>query len=209
MVRHAELPEITLAEQIMSMPAFVQRRWTERDVRLLIDEAPEPTPRYELVDGELLVTPSPGGMHQRIVTELIALLGAFLRAHSSGELRPSPSDVRLAPELVVQPDLFVIPNVDGKRPRADAPVTRLLLAIEILSPSSARYDRVIKRRAYQAAGVGEYWIVDEDSRTIERWRPEDVRPEVQDVTLTWSPSDAHEPFVLDVRQFFAAVRDDA
>jgi Uma2 family endonuclease len=63
----------------------------------------------------------------------------------------------------------------------------MLLAIEILSPRSARTDRVRKRRLYQRAGVPEYWIFDADLRGVERWRPGDDAPEIADETLVWQP----------------------
>ena len=62
-----------------------------------------------------------------------------------------------------------------------------LLAVEVLSPSTARADRTVKRRLYQRAGVPEYWIVDLEARLVERWRPADERPEVLTDTLTWRP----------------------
>jgi Uma2 family endonuclease len=204
---NAELPELTRAEQIMSMAAMQRRRWTEVEVRGLIAQAPHPAPRLELVDGELLVTPAPGGLHQRLVLELAVILRAFVRGYGVGELRLSPGDVRLSAELVVQPDLFVIPLDNGRRPSASAPVTHLLLAIEVLSPDSARFDRVLKRRAYQAAGVPEYWIVDPDAQTIERWRPTDDRAEMLDQMLTWRPNDRLE-LRLDVAALFGDVTDD-
>ena len=188
------------------MPAMQQSQWTEAEVRRLIEELPEPTPRFELVGGELLVTPSPGRLHQRLVLALAVRLDAFVRAHSLGELQISPSDVHLAAELVVQPDLFVIPSDGGRRPRATAPVTQLLLAIEILSAGSARFDRVVKRRAYQAAGVSEYWIVDPDAQTVERWHPEDDRPEVLDRMLIWCPA-ADDELVVDLSALFTEVSD--
>lgn len=192
----------------MFMPAMLHRRWTEDEVRRLIDDAPAPTPRYELVDGELLVTPAPSRLHQRVVFELAKILSVFVDAHGLGELAISPNDVRLAPELVVQPDIFVVPSDAGRRPRTDIPTTRLLLAVEILSPGSARFDRVVKRRAFQAAGVPEYWIVDVDARTIERWRPDDVRPEVNDAAMSWGPPPARETLALDLPRFFEMVSDD-
>jgi Uma2 family endonuclease len=195
------------AEQNMSMPAVQNRRWTAAEVRRLIDEHPEPTPRYELVNGELLVTPSPSRMHQRIVVSIIRLLGDYVAAQHLGEVLTSPSDVRLAPDLIVQPDVYVIPAENGRRPRAVDPVTRLLLAVEVLSPGSARYDRVDKRYAYQGAGVPEYWLLDPDAQVIERWLPSDVRPEVLDRELRWQPAGALDPLVIDMAAFFAGVAD--
>jgi Uma2 family endonuclease len=84
-------------------------------------------------------------------------------------------------------------------------VKRLLLAAEVVSPSSARYDRVTKRPHYQRNRVSEYWIVDDMSRTIERWTPDDDRPELLAEQLTWHPSGVSEPFGLDIVQFFKDV----
>jgi Uma2 family endonuclease len=206
-VGHAELPSFHRAEQIMSMPATEHHRWTEAEVRRLIDEAPSATPRLELVDGELLVTPSPSRGHQRVVLQLVRILDPFILTNSLGELCLSPSDVRLAPELVVQPDLFVIPAVDGRLPGINDQITRLLLAVEVISSGSARFDRVAKRRAYQAAQVPEYWIVDPDARTIERWRPGDTRPEVIDDILHWQPDANHADLTLYVAALFAGALD--
>lgn len=187
------------------MPAVERRHWTPDEVRRLIDDAPAPTPRYEVVDGELLVTPSPADAHQRIVKRLVLRLDPYVEAQHLGELFISPSDVRPAPGLLLQPDVYVRLPESG-RDEPDAAVSRLLVAIEVLSPSSARFDRVTKRRAYQAAGVPEYWIVDADAQTIERWRPRDTRPEIADVELTWHPDGAVEALRIDLASFFADVR---
>ena len=77
-----------------------------------------------------------------------------------------------------------------------------MLAAEVLSPSSARYDRVKKRPAYQRNRVSEYWIIDEQSRTIERWRPDDERPDVISDELMWQPAGANEPFTVALPEFF-------
>ena len=86
-------------------------------------------------------------------------------------------------------------------------VARPLLAIEVLSPATAGRDRRIKRRLYQQAEVPEYWIVDLDSRLVERWHPSDERPEILHETLTWQPSESAAPFELDLAAFFAEVLD--
>ena len=81
----------------------------------------------------------------------------------------------------------------------------LLLAAEVISPSSARGDRVDKREAYQRNGVPEYWIVDAAARVVERWHPSDERPEIISDRLIWTPAGATEPFVLDLVAYFAEV----
>lgn len=189
--------------QIMSMPSETARRWTAREVRDLIATEPLATPRYELVDGELLVTPSPTRDHQRVVGNLLYELMTYLRAHNVGEALTSPSDVELEGESIVQPDIYILPPEEQLR--TEFPVYSLLAAIEVLSPSSARYDRVTKRSLYQRH-VPEYWIVDIDARVIERWRRGDARPEILTSELLWHPPGAAEAFRLDIAAFFARIR---
>ena len=83
MLAHARLPLQRRAEHIMAMPA-VNRRWTAKEVRELIAESPLATPRYELVDGELLVTPSPTGAHQLAVALLWKALYEYLTRNPVG-----------------------------------------------------------------------------------------------------------------------------
>lgn len=186
----------------MGMPA-VERRWTAREVRRLIADNPLLTPRYELVDGELLVTPSPANVHQLIVVELTVELRRYLDREPVGYVSISPSDIELEPETITQPDVYVAPMSLRKR---EFPLPGLLLAVEVLSPSSSRHDRVRKRPLYQRH-VPEYWIVDPDARLFERWRPGDLRPEVLTQRIDWSPTGAAMPFDLDLGAFFARVLD--
>ncbi len=175
--------------------------WTAAMVR----ELPDDGNRYEVVDGELLVTPSPVKLHQRAVGRLLALLIPYVDAQQTGEALDSPADIELDPESLVQPDVFVQGRVEGRLTNTWNAGAPLLLAIEVLSPSTARADRTTKRRRYQRAGVPEYWIVDLDARTIERWRPAEERPEVLSDTMTWHPAGAAEPLTLDLPLFFARV----
>ena len=207
---HALLPRTPSAEQIMAMPAETGRRWTAREVRALIAESPLATPRYELVDGELLVTPSPGFPHQRAVGKLLIALAAYLeRHHKVGEMISSPSDVELEPESITQPDLLLIPTVEARRVlREGLPIRELLVAVEVLSPSSGRHDRVRKRPLYQRH-VPDYWIVDLDARLVERWSPGEDRPEVITEVLEWLPAGAAESYTLALPPFFADVFSEA
>jgi Uma2 family endonuclease len=193
----------------MSMPALESRHWTLEEVEALIDERDgHLAPRYELVDGELLVTPGPNGRHQRITLHLVRALDAYILRHRLGELRFGPGEVRITSDSYLEPDLFVIPAVNGRMPRAMDRVHNLLLAIEVLSPSSARHDRFTKRRFYLDHGVPEYWIVDGDAQAFEIWKPGDERATLLDQHLTWNPVGAIQPFALDLRQFFASVADE-
>ena len=188
------------AEHYMGMPETLER-WTAERVRAL----PEDGKRYEVVDGELFVTPAPAFDHQRAVLELAVALRAYIKGRDTGEVMVSPADIELDPRTLVQPDVFVVPLEGGKRPRHWSDVRGLLLAVEVLSPSTARADRTVKRRRYQRAGIPQYWIVDLDARVIERWRPGDERPEIVTDRLAWQPDPSREAFVLDLTAFFGEV----
>jgi Uma2 family endonuclease len=187
----------------MAMPETLER-WTAARVR----ELPDDGRRYEVVDGELLVTPAPRLPHQEAVFRLAQILDAYVRASAGGHVFSSPADIEFDPHTLVQPDVFVAPSVAGRRPRNWAEITGLLLAVEVLSPSSARADRMTKRRRYQRAGVPEYWVVDLDARLIERWRPRDERPELVTEVLRWELRAGVEPLAIDLPAYFRVVLDE-
>jgi Uma2 family endonuclease len=208
MMGHAELRFSFFAEQFMVMPAIAKHVWTIDEVEQLVEQRTGYTPRYELVDGELLVTPAPSRRHQRILAELFVLIRAYVKRNRLGEAVFSPSTVRLTPTSRFEPDLFVIPAEGGRMPRLSVPVTRLLLAAEVLSPSSARHDRFIKRRFFQKHRMPEYWVVDGEAQAFEVWHPGDDRAALIDDRLVWRPTAAPESFELDVRAFFASIADE-
>ena len=107
----------------------------------------------------------------------------------------------------LQPDLLVLPIVGGHRAKQFTDVGRLLLAIEVLSPSTTRNDRYKKRAAYQQEGVPETWIVDPSSRLVERWRPGDELPDVLLDQLEWQPVVGREPLVIDLAALFSEALD--
>ena len=186
----------------MGMPQAAHD-WTVQRVHALPDDGN----RYEVVDGELLVTPSPTFHHQDAIFALARRLDPYVRSTGAGYLSLSPADIELDERTLVQPDLFVFELPGGRRPEGWKDITKILLAIEVLSASTARADRHVKRRRYQRHGISEYWIVDLDSRLVERWRPSDDRPEILSETLTWQPSESAAPFELDLAAFFAEVLD--
>ena len=186
----------------MGMP-HPTRDWTVERVLALPDDGN----RYEVVDGELLVTPSPTFHHQDAILALAWRLKPFVDSSGTGYLSLSPADIELDERTLVQPDLFVFELPGGQRPERWKDITTILLAIEVLSPSTARADRFVKRRRYQRQGIAEYWIVDLDSRLVERWRPGDERPEILHETLTWQLAETAAAFELDLAAFFAEVLD--
>src|SRR6266404_2034327 len=125
-VRHGGLQLHFHAEHFMALPALAQRRWTPDELHQFIETHPEPIPRYELVHGELLVTPSPTSLHQRLVFEIAMRLHTFVKQHNLGEARISPSDLRPIPDALLQPDVYVIPAINRRRAPLEDPVTRVL-----------------------------------------------------------------------------------
>ena len=175
------------------LPDRTRRDWTADELRALPDDGN----RYEIVDGELLVTPAPSLVHQDAVGELFLLLAPYARRNDLHCIL-APAEVRFSPNRVVQPDVFVVPFIGGRKPARLDDVHRLILAVEVLSPSFARADRHSKRHLYQSQSVPEYWIVDPANRFVERWRPGDDAPEVLLDSLTWTPREGGEPLVIDL-----------
>jgi Uma2 family endonuclease len=186
----------------MGMPAH-ETEWNTEMARAL----PADGNRYEVLDGELFVTPAPSWDHQGGVERMYVRLDPYVRAHAIGYTKTSPADIEFSPHRLVQPDLFVVPWGEGPRPRSWRDVTALLLAVEILSPSTAHADRLRKRMIYQDQRVPEYWIVDLDARVLERWRPTDERPEIIAAAFAWQPRSDIAPLSIDLGSYFAEVLD--
>jgi Uma2 family endonuclease len=123
--------------------------------------------RYELIEGELLMTPSPTTKHQRVLREIEFILKKFVSENNLGEIFFAPYDVYLDGENVIQPDIMFISkerlNIIGEKNIQGAPC----LTIEIISESSAYRDMVQKKKLYAKFGVKEYWIVIPEEELIE------------------------------------------
>lgn len=184
----------------MAMPA-APINWTAERIRALPDDGN----RYEVIDGELFVSPAPSWEHQRAAFAMAKRLDAYLDGRMLGTVYIAPADVEFRYDRMVEPDLFVVPLVDGRRPRTWEDVRRLLLAVEILSPSTARADRLAKRTLYQREQVPQYWIIDVAARLIERWGPDDSRPEIVVGQLQWHPEPQAPPLEIDLDDYFAEV----
>jgi Uma2 family endonuclease len=128
--------------------------------------------RYELIAGDLSVTPAPTPRHQLAVGKLHLLLAPFVLAHGLGQILLSPVDVLLADSTVVQPDLIFLARehlaLIGERCVQGAPD----LAVEVISESNRRHDEVIKRHLYARFGVAELWLVDPALETVKVYRLE-------------------------------------
>ena len=122
--------------------------------------------RHEIINGELVVTPSPVPRHQIVLTNLIFRLQSHIEAEELGMLLPAPTDIRLSSGNVLIPDLsFTLKrreDIIGLKAVEGPPD----LVIEILSPGTRRRDLTTKRALYVGFGVSEYWLVDPEARTV-------------------------------------------
>ncbi len=150
-----------------------------------LEQLPRDGNRYELLDGELIVTNSPVPRHQVLVLRISMALGQYVQAHHLGALWPG-GDVHFDRRNLLIPDVLFALGPEMLRLKTWRELPDPTLAVEVLSPSSARHDRGRKRERYMDR-VKEYWIVDPDAQLIEVWRPGDARPEVVRDTLTWQP----------------------
>jgi Uma2 family endonuclease len=156
----------------MEQPKVIEKiKLTYEDYTLL----PDDRNRYEILDGELNVTPWPTTKHQTVSVNLLGLLHRYAREHGVGKLFSAPIDVILGESSIVQPDLIFISqerteiitekNVQG------APD----LIIEILSPNTAKVGRLTKMQLYLRHGIKHYWLVDPDAKTLEVYKLESGR----------------------------------
>ncbi|HYH82110.1 MAG TPA: Uma2 family endonuclease [Longimicrobium sp.] len=161
------------------------RRWTYEEFARL----PNDGSRYEVIGGELFVTPAPTPRHQKVLTRLIAALDSFSGSHGLGEVF-APIDVLFGEGDYLEPDLVFVSRgrlaIITDRAAEAAPD----LVVEVLSPTTAMRDRGIKRERYARFGVKEYWIVDIQRSRVERYLLQDDpdRPvEHATDTLDWQP----------------------
>jgi len=169
--------------------------WTLEELHRLPDDGN----KYELVRGELFVTPPPSFRHETLASVLESILVPYVKSWGLGRIYRPRSVVRLGgsevePDLVVRPPTPTLPE---KWEDAALPI----LVVEILSDSTRRRDHGPKREWYLDIGIPDYWIVDGEKRTIRR-----VRPGMGDVVtgdvLVWHPPGAGEPLVVDIPAFF-------
>lgn len=146
----------------MATSVVDKKKYTYEDYLNISDDK-----RYELIEGELLMAPSPFTRHQRISRKIGALLDEYVTENGLGEIFYAPCDVYFDDGNVVQPDILYITkersNIITEKNIQGAPD----IAIEIVSESSAYRDMVQKKALYLKFGVSEYWIVIPESEIIE------------------------------------------
>jgi Uma2 family endonuclease len=186
------------------------REWTYAEFARLPDDGN----RYEVIAGELYVTPAPGRIHQKVSARLVSLFERFSEEQGAGTAYHAPFDVIFGEGDYMEPDLiFVRRDREDEVIKEHAAVAAPDLVVEILSGSTARRDRGIKRERYAAYGVSAYWIVDTDAKQVEvyrltggelrwvrtetdwlRYRPKPRGPElVIDVPHLLRPANDHSP----------------
>jgi len=170
----------------------------------MVRSLPDDGNRYEVVYGELLVTPAPRLWHQELCVRLVAALRTYLVREPVGLVLVSPADISWGRDILVQPDLFVVP-IEEARLQDWSRIRHLLLAVEILSPSSTRADRFTKRRLYQERAIPTYWMVDGDAQLVEIWQPDAELPVIERDRLAWRPSGAARPFALELSALFRPI----
>ena len=184
----------------MSMPAMVPQ-YSAAEVRRF----PDDRLRYEVIRGELFVTPAPGTRHQRAVLELARALASYVEEYGIGEAMVAPYEVELADDTAVQPDVLAILGDRAGQLTAERLHGPPSLAVEVISYSSKRTDRLQKRALYMEVGVEEYWVVDCDQRHVERWRPGANAPDILTDALAWHPRPAVPPLTIDLPTLFRHV----
>ncbi|MEK7845941.1 MAG: Uma2 family endonuclease [Nitrospinota bacterium] len=137
-------------------------RYTYKDYLLIDDDK-----RYEILRGGLIMVPAPFTIHQRLLIRLSVIFSNFIKEKKLGEVLVAPTDVVLAEDIVVQPDILFI-NKERLNIIKEAAIMECPdLIVEIVSPSSASYDTVEKRDIYEEYGVKEYWLVFPQEKVIE------------------------------------------
>ncbi|MBI4443603.1 MAG: Uma2 family endonuclease [Acidobacteria bacterium] len=128
---------------------------------------PDDGKQYEVIDGELFITPAPKPRHQKIVLRLAKELSDFVMKNSLGEVFVAPVDVILDQYTVLEPDVLFIRQHRLEIVKEEAIEGAPDLVVEVLSPSTFYKDLRKKMTAYSQFGVQEYWIADSETQTIE------------------------------------------
>jgi Uma2 family endonuclease len=121
----------------------------------------------QLINNQIIMSPAPLDIHQKILDKLYRLLGNFVEKNNLGETRVAPYDVYFSVRNVYQPDIIFISNENSINIQKDGLHGAPDLIIEVLSPSTAKYDLEDKKDCYERYGVKEYWIVDPATKSTQ------------------------------------------
>jgi len=174
---------------------------TEPRTRAALLALPNDGCRHELIDGEHIVTPAPTPRHQLVLMRLVDQLLSHVRVHQLGQLFNVAADLSFGEDELLQPDIFLT-SAMAKAPSSWEAIPLPRLVVEIVSPSSARTDRIAKRLRYQRAGVTDYWVVDAEQQQVEVWHPHAETGEIWQERLVW-PVPESAPLIIDLNSIFA------
>ncbi len=181
-----------------SKPIPRRSLWTVND----LEQLPRDGNRYEILHGELLVTPRPTLWHQRVVTRFISSLGVWCNSHRAWECF-APGGLPMGQTSWLIPDLVVYEIPTSGLASEWHAMEPPPLVIEILGPSTRHIDRYRKRPAYLAHGVAEVWLVDIDAKSLERWTPQSEFPQLLNTSIEWAPSDNAPLLTIELDALFA------
>jgi Uma2 family endonuclease len=171
--------------------------WTRDE----LERFPEDGNRYEVLDGELLVTLWPAPDHQGCAFELARALDTYCKENQVGAVATPGSVVFGMNEL--QPDVLVIPGLLRLHGKKWDELPLPILVAEVLSStweSSRARDLNVKRDAYLRLGIGTYWVVDPSERCVRVWMQESPHERIVTDTLRWRPNPERAPLELSVAQ---------
>jgi Uma2 family endonuclease len=133
-------------------------------------QIPEGPPYFQLIEGDLIMSPSPDRFHQDVLGNLHFILRNYLEKHPVGSVHLAPSDVQLTEVNVYQPDLYYVSKARQRVLTVQGAAGSPSLVVEILSAKTAKLDRGVKRTVYARSGVEEMWIVDRETKRVEVYR---------------------------------------
>jgi Uma2 family endonuclease len=173
------------------------RRYTVRD----LESFPDDGKKYELIRGELIVSPAPSVIHQLVVQRLAGELRDYLKPLGLvNTLFQVAADISWDDDTLLQPDILVVRPEELTRRWSS--IKHLRLAAEVLSTSSGRRDRFDKRRLYQERRVETYWVVDPDAELVEEWHPGDEGPLTLAETLRWQVTSDAPVLAIEIPTLF-------
>jgi Uma2 family endonuclease len=173
-----------------------------------LDQFPNDGKRREIIGGELYVSPAPARTHQELSMRLSYLLYEAIDLTGTGKAFAAPVDVRFSATDQVQPDLLAIRKDRLSTYQGHIVQGHPDIVVEILSPSTSRYDEIEKKRLYASAGVPEYWIVDPKPQTLTIFRLTDSGYIVVEPENSLLRSTAITDFTIDPAALFANITRD-
>jgi len=168
--------------------------WTYSEYARLPDDGN----RYEVIDGEVCMTPAPGPRHQEVAANLFVLLRAYVQKHRIGKLLWD-IDLLFVSGQYLRPDMVFVPtsSLAGITDRGvESPPG---LVVEVLSPHSGRIDRTLKPPRYRDFGIPEYWVVDPGAEAVEVYRLQtSTKPDICRESVIWRPDASAPPAMIAV-----------